>query len=213
MPRKVLLPGASRPNSHPHCTMPRMRSDEKDTKCQHYTPAHRHVQNSNGPRRRTTNGHRPLRRPFGRIHCSHHSDGCILPLSICVQRHQNRHQDCHTGPYRYHKTLLSSHNDNHGQRIPVHIGGNATNNSHSRNPTETCHHKTCTDDRHPRKDTRLAQRKPKNHDGREANDVAPILTNGSLKLQHFLPHIIRLRTQPSFPWKSAKQRTRPKVRP
>ena len=60
--------------------------------------------------------------------------------------------------------------------------------------------------------THARQRKPKNHDGREANDVAPILTNGSIKLQHFLPHIIRLRTQPSFPWKSAIQRTRPKVR-
>ena len=91
MPRKVLLPGTSRPNSHPHCTM---------------------------PRRSTTNGHRLLRRPFRRIHCSHHSDGCILPLSIRVQRHQKRHQDCHTGPYRYHhKTLLSPHNDNHGQKF------------------------------------------------------------------------------------------------
>ena len=104
-----------------------------------------------------------------------------------------------------------THNNNNRQRIPIYIRSNASNHNSIENPIETRHHKTCSDDRHSRENSRLPERKSQNHDRRTTHYVASIPTDGSIELQYLLPHIPRLRTQQGVSLKSALQRTRPEI--
>ena len=183
MPIKVLLPWLSKKNQTVGNAMWRLHQIQTNQQQSNKTKDDQQHGTRPGPGRHSRDWHIAESTQHCRIPKHRYDDWCIFTLPIRIPKTERHSKDNRTMPcWRHDQTCISANFSFVRQRLTIQIRSRRRNNANFRNPNQPCVHKTCTNDWHPRKDTRLNQNCIKNINGWKTFNVAQIRSDRSHEL-------------------------------